>query len=162
MATQPKHLYTFEEYLELERAAAFKSEFYAGEIYAMAGGTAIHSRLSARALVVLDRHLLNCQIYDSNLKIHIEATKEGVYSDAMAICEEVQFWNGQSDVIVNPALVVEVLSPSTQKHDRGSKVNSYRTIPSLQHILVISQDRILVEHYGGRTKAGLLLHIRTR
>jgi Uma2 family endonuclease len=77
---------------------------------------------------------------------------EGVYPDAMTICEEPQLWNNHVDVIVNPTLVVEVLSRPTQKHDRGTKADSYRTIPSLRHILVISQDRMFVEHYARQSK----------
>jgi Uma2 family endonuclease len=107
--------------------------------------------------VVLDRHLSRCQIYDGNLKIYIEVTNEGVYPDAMVICDEPRFWNNQSDVIVNPTLVVEVFSPSTQRHDRGSKADSYRTIHDLRHILVISQERIFIEHYARQSEKNWLI-----
>jgi Uma2 family endonuclease len=154
---QPKYLSTFEEYLGLERTAEFRSEYHAGEIDAIAGATDVHSRLSARSIVVLDRHLSRCQIYDGNLKTYIEARNEAVYPDAMVICDEPQLWNNQSDVIVNPTLVVEVLLPSTQRHDRGSKADSYRTIPDLQHILVISQERVFVEHHARQSEKNWLI-----
>ena len=147
MATSPKHLYTYDEYLELEGKADYKSEFHAGEIYAMSGGTPMHARLSARIAGLLDRALPACQVYDSNLKLYIERVNEGVYPDCMVICGEVEFWKNRKDVIVNPTLVVEVLSPSTEQYDQGVKSVYYRSVPSLRHILLVSQDKILIDHF---------------
>ncbi len=145
MATQPRQLVTFDEYLERERKADVKSEYYSGEVYVMAGGTAIHSRLSARMIAILDR-LLRCEIYDSNLKLFVESVQECVYPDAMVVSGTAEFKDLRNDVLLNPTLVVEVLSPSTEAYDKGAKSLYYRTVPSLRHCLLISQDRIFVEH----------------
>ena len=146
MASQPKHSYTFEDYLELEERSAYKSEFHAGEIFSMSGGTELHSRLSSRMNAVLERHLPACRIYDSNLKLYLEGANQGVYPDCMALCEDPWFWKERQDVVLNPVAVVEVLSSSTQDYDRGAKALHCRSVPSIQHILLISQDRVFVEH----------------
>ncbi len=146
MASQPKHSYTFQEYLDLEEKSTYKSEFHAGEIFDMSGGTEIHSRLSSRMNAVLERRFPACRIYDSNLKLYIEQVNEGVYPDCMALCGDPQFWNNRQDTLLNPTLIVEVLSPSTQDYDRGTKALYYRSVPSIEHILLISQDRVFVEH----------------
>jgi Uma2 family endonuclease len=154
MATQPQQRFSFLDYLKLERIADCKSEFHNGRIYAMSGGTEPHSRLSARICALLSLRLSQCRVYDSNLKLYIEQFDKGVYPDCMVLCGLPQFWNEQIDVILNPSLVVEVLSPSSEKYDRGEKASYYRSIPSLQEILIVSQDRVFVEHsqnQGGST-----------
>jgi Uma2 family endonuclease len=145
MAPQPIHSYTFEEYLELERKADFKSEYRAGQIVAMSGGSARHSQLSVRMIILLSRHANGCTVFDSNLRLYIEHYNESTYPDAMLICGELQYWNGQNDVVTNPTAVVEVSSPSTEKYDRATKSGYYRSVPSMQNILLVSQDRVLVE-----------------
>ncbi len=134
MATQPIHSYTFEEYLELERKAEFKSEYRAGQIVAMSGGSARHSQLSVRMIILLSRHANGCTVFDSNLRLYIEHYNESTYPDAMLICGELQYWKGQSDVVTNPTAVVEVSSPSTEKYDRATKSGYYRSVPSMQNI----------------------------
>ena len=150
MATQPKPSYTVQEYLDLEREAEFKSEYWGGQIYAMSGGTATHSELSARLVHLLSRYCPeDCRVYDSNLKVYVEQSDVCVYPDAMAICEQQpQFWNGQTDLVTNPSIVMEVLSRSTARYDRNMKSGYYRSIPSLQHSLLISQDRVSVEWFA--------------
>ncbi len=146
MATQPQQRFSFEQYLKLERTANGKSEFHNGQIYAMSGGTEPHSRLSARIVALLSLRLPDCRVYDSNLKLYIEQFDRGVYPDCMALCGTPQFWNAQADVILNPSLVVEVLSPSTERYDRGEKASYYRSISSLGQILIVSQDQVFAEH----------------
>lgn len=147
MATQPKRLSTLEEYLDQERAAAYKSEFYAGVIYAMAGGTEVHARLAAQIASLLWLKLQGrCRIYGSDLNIYLEKQDQCVYADAMVICGEPQFWGKRKDVVVNPTLVVEVLSPSTEAYDKSDKATYYRGLPSLQHCLLVAQDKIFIEH----------------
>ena len=148
MASSPRHVHTFEEYLELEQNAEYKSEFHDGEIYAMAGGTPAHSRISVRIAGLLDARLRGCSVYDSNLNLYIEQMNRGVYPDCMALCGEPLFWNNRRDVILNPTVVVEVLSPSTEDYDRGTKALYYRGVSSIQHILLISQDRVLIDHFS--------------
>ncbi len=145
MATQPRHHYTFGEYLELERTASYRSEFRAGEIHGMAGDTETHSLLSSRMIVLLTQKFPDCCVYDGNLRLYIEQYDESTYADAMVICGNRQFWNGQKDVVTNPTIVVEVLSPSTEKYDRTTKSGYYRSIPSLRYIVLVSQDSVSVE-----------------
>ncbi len=146
MATQPRRLATLNEYLEAERLADHKSEYHDGEIFGMSGGTFNHSLLSVRLITILARLLDSCKIFDSNLRLYLEQTRQCVYPDAMVLCGHPEFLDNRKDVLLNPILVVEVLSPSTQAYDRGIKALSYRTIPSLRHCLLISQDRPNIEH----------------
>ena len=148
MATNPQPYHSFDEYLDLERRAEFKSEFHAGEVYAMAGGTEPHSRLSARALAILLQQFLSCRVYDSNLKLYIRQADRCFYPDAMVPCGEPEFHDKHHDVILNPSLVVEVLSPSTKGYDQGTKTDYYRGVPSIEHVLLISQDEVFIEHFA--------------
>ncbi len=87
----------------------------------------------------------DCEVFDSNMRLYNELYNECTYPDAMLICDPVRFWREQDDVVVNPSVVVEVLSPSTQKYDRTIKSVYYRSIPSLRHIVLVSADSISVE-----------------
>ena len=158
MATQPRRLATLDEYLEAERLAVSKSEFHDGEIFAMSGGTRDHSRLSARLTMIFGLLLGSCEVYDSNLKLYLEQTRQCVYPDSMVLCGQPEFLDNKKDVLLNPTLVVEVLSPSTQAYDRGMKALSYRTIPSLRHCLLISQDRPNIEHFFRDSDGAWLVH----
>jgi Uma2 family endonuclease len=147
MATQPKRLFTLEEYLDQERAAEHRSEFHAGAIYAMAGGTETHARLAAQIAFLLRLKLQDsCRVYGGDLNVYLEKQDQCVYADAMVVCGEPQFWGKRKDVIVNPTLVVEVLSPSTELYDKSDKATYYRGLPSLQHCLLVAQDKIFIEH----------------
>ena len=145
MAIQPRHSYTFTEYLELERAASYRSEFRAGKIQAMAGSTETHSILSSRMIVLLTLRFPECRVYDRNLRLYIEQYDESTYSDAMVICGDRQFWSEQRDVVINPTILVEVLSPSPEEDDRTAKSGYYRSIPSLRHIILVSQSSVSIE-----------------
>jgi Uma2 family endonuclease len=145
---QPK-VYTFEQYLRREEKSIEKHEFYNGKIIKMPGGTDIHSEIAANvitALKIVVRPLpRKFRVYDSNLKIHIEPTNTGVYPDALVVCEEPQFWQNRRDVIVNPLLIVEVLSPSTQAYDRLGKFELYKLLPSFQEYVLVNTDKLSVE-----------------
>jgi Uma2 family endonuclease len=145
---EPK-LYTFEEYLRREEKAVEKHEFYNGKIIKMPGGTDIHSEVSANAIsalkVVVRPLPKKFKVYTSDLKIYVEPSDIGVYPDALVICEEVQFWQNRRDVIVNPLLIVEVLSPSTQSYDRLGKFELYKLLPSFQEYVLINADKHAVE-----------------
>lgn len=134
---------TFDEYLEQEEKANFKSEYRAGEVFAMSGGTEAHARLGARVAYLLSREIGNvCRVYSSELKPYVASVNESMYPDAMALCGEPEFYKNRKDVIVNPTLVVEVLSPSTKYYDGSFKSRAYRTIPSLQHCLLIDSESV--------------------
>ncbi|MDQ2711682.1 MAG: Uma2 family endonuclease [Acidobacteriota bacterium] len=144
MASQPAHVYPLDEYLQQERRADSRSEYFEGEVFAVSGGTGRHSELSARMIMLLGRG--PCRVFDSNLKIYLQESEQCVYSDASVVCEAPKYLDQREDVLLNPALVVEVLSPSTERYDKGSKGLYYRNLPSLRHCLLISQDRVFIEH----------------
>lgn len=141
--------YTFEEYLRREEKSVEKHEFYNGKIIKMPGGTDIHSEIAANVItslkIVVRTLPKKFRVYDSNLKIHIEPTNTGVYPDALVICEEPEFWQDRRDVIVNPLLIVEVLSPSTQAYDRLGKFELYKLLPSFQEYVLVNTDTHSVE-----------------
>jgi Uma2 family endonuclease len=139
--------FTLEEYLDLERAANYRSEFCAGVIYPMAGATEVHSRLAMRIGVLMTVKLQDrCRVYGSDLNVYLEKQDLCVYPDAMVICGEPQFWRKRKDVIVNPTLIVEVLSPSTEAYDKSLKATYYRGLASLQHFILVAQDKVFIEH----------------
>ncbi|MDZ7878927.1 MAG: Uma2 family endonuclease [Saprospiraceae bacterium] len=145
---QPK-IYTFVEYLRREEKAVGKHEFYSGKIIKMAGGTYNHSKISANALTTLKIAVRplpkKFSVHTGDLKIYIEPSDIGVYPDALVICEQPEFWNNRLDVIVNPLLIVEVLSPSTQIFDRIGKFDLYKSLPSFQEYVLINADKPSVE-----------------
>lgn len=145
---EPK-TYSFEEYLRREEKAVEKHEFYNGKIIKMAGGTYNHSKISANALTALRVSIRplpkQFSVHTSDLKIYIEPSDIGVYPDAFVICREPIFWKNRLDVIVNPLLIVEVLSPSTQSYDRLGKFELYKLLPSFQEYVLINADKPSVE-----------------
>ncbi len=138
---------TAEDYLRLERAAAYKSEYYAGEVFAMAGSTPEHSLITANVLRELGNLLKGrpCAPYDSNLRIRVSASGLYTYPDASVVCGALQFADEHRDTVINPTLVVEVLSDSTEAYDRGNKFEHYRTLPSLKEYVLVSQKAPLVD-----------------
>ena len=143
-------LVTPDEYLDREEKAETRSEYIAGEIIAMAGGTPNHSRLCVAVLAGLLLHLeaagSSCEVFESNIKVRRENVGPFFYPDATVVCGEPVF-DGDS-CLHNPHLIVEVLSESTEEYDRGEKFRNYRQFESLQHYVLIAQDRVYVEHYA--------------
>ena len=137
------------EYLEIERAADFKSEFFEGEMFAMAGGTPQHSLIATNLAREFGNRLLNnrCVPYNADLRIKIEAAGLCTYPDLSVICGPLQFAAGTDDTVVNPTVLVEVLSDSTEAHDRGKKFEHYRRIPTLQEYLLVSQKEPRIEQF---------------
>ena len=144
---QEKPFITPEEYLRLEREAPYKSEYFAGEIFAMAGGSPAHSVI----IMSLGRELGNalkghrCVPYDGNLRIFFPSTGLYSYPDASVICGSLEFADAHGDNITNPTLIVEVLSDSTEAYDRGKKFAHYRTLPSFAEYVLVSQKEPLIE-----------------
>ncbi len=150
MSTVPKHYLTAEEYLHRERKAEFRSEYFRGETFAMAGASANHNLIVLNAGASL-RHELKkrpCRVYPSDLKLRVEATGLYTYPDLSVVCGEPQLESDHGDVLLNPVVLVEVLSDSTEAYDRGKKFEHYRTIPSLQHYILISQDRHSIDCFS--------------
>jgi Uma2 family endonuclease len=147
MATQANIPLTEEEYLRRERAAEFKSEFHNGWVYAMSGGSANHSLLAGAILALLRPQLRpGCRVFSSDLRVKIPVANLYTYPDCQVICGDPAITEG--DNALNPLLLAEVLSPSTEAYDRGKKFELYRTIPSFREYLLIHQDRLHVEHYS--------------
>ena len=149
MASLPDAPLTEEQYLCIEREAECKSEFHDGRMYAMSGGSPNHSVLGNRIGALLDRQMPSgCRTFNSELRIRVAPTGLYTYPDCSVICGDLQYFGEQRDVVTNPMLIVEVLSPSTEAYDRGKKFESYRTIESFREYLLIHQDRRHVEHYS--------------
>ncbi|MGA7980048.1 MAG: Uma2 family endonuclease, partial [Chromatiaceae bacterium] len=134
MSLQPKPTLSFEEWLEGERAALEgRSEFVDGEIFAMTGGSLAHSALVSNINREISIQLKGrpCQVYASDVKVLIRAANAGKYPDLVALCGEPELLDERRDVLLNPNLIVEVLSDSTEAYDRGEKFALYRQLPSL-------------------------------
>ena len=143
----PQRALNEEGYLALERAAEFKSEFYDGRMVAMAGAREPHNLVAFNASVAIGRRLTgSCRGYTSDMKVRVPAGFN-FYPDVSVACAEPQFHDSGNDILLNPILIVEVLSPSTEAVDRGRKFELYRTIPSLRAYLLIAQDRVQVDLY---------------
>jgi Uma2 family endonuclease len=149
MASLPDSPLTEEQYLQIEREAEFKSEFHDGRMFAMPGGSPNHALLGNRIGALLDRQMPpGCRTFNSELRIKVASAGLYTYPDCSVICGDLQFSGDQNDVVTNPLLIVEVLSPSTEGYDRGKKFELYRTIESFREYLIIHQDRRHVEHYS--------------
>jgi Uma2 family endonuclease len=149
MATNPMPRLTEEEYLRLERAAEYKSEYYQGEMFAMSGASFPHSRIQRNLLVEFSLALRDkaCEALGSDVRIRVAATGLYTYPDVVVICGQPEFADDQKDTVLNPTVIIEVLSPSTETYDRGQKFRQYRTIPSLQHYVLVDQFAMRVEHH---------------
>lgn len=149
MATAALTRYTPDEYLALERHAEFKSEFLDGRIVAMAGATMPHVTIAANVSAELRARFRGtpCRSFVSDMRVQIGGGRRYTYPDVSAVCEEPRFLDGTLDTLLNPVLIVEVLSPSTEAYDRGEKFLHYRTIESLREYVLVAQDRVLVERF---------------
>jgi Uma2 family endonuclease len=148
------------EYLEIERAAEFKSEFFDGEMFAMAGGTPQHSLIATNLAAEFQFRLKNhsCTAYNADLRIKIEPTNLLTYPDLSVICGPLQFAAGTDDTVVNPTVLVEVLSNSTEAYDRGRKFEQYRQILSLREYLLVSQNEPRIEQFIRQSDGRWLLN----
>ena len=148
--SEPRHHYTYEQYLELERDSTTKHEFVDGEIYAMAGGSPRHNALAFKMSVAIASGMpAGCQGFTSDQKIRVLATGRTTYPDVSMVCGSVALDPADSKrhVITNPILLVEVLSPSTEDVDRITKLRDYRLIPSLREYVLVSQEQPRIEVY---------------
>lgn len=147
-ALPKKKTYTPAEYLALEEKAEYRSEYENGEIVAMAGGTFNHARIINNIDRAFGSKLgKTCESVTSEVKIRVESYRKFYYPDVLVICGEPIFYQKRNDTIINPILVVEVLSDSTEAKDRGEKMLAYRTLESLQEYVLVSQDKPTVEQY---------------
>ena len=149
MSAIPKTHISEEEYLQLERAAESKSEYYKGEIFAMAGGSATHNKICASLTFRIGLHLdnKNCTFFSSDMRVNNQINSLFTYPDLSIVCGKEEYLDNEFDTLVNPIVLFEVLSPSTESYDRGNKFKLYRSIPSLQNYILISSMEILAEVY---------------
>jgi Uma2 family endonuclease len=149
MSALPEPVWTVEAYLAFERSAPQRHEYLGGKIYAMAGASAAHNLIMGNAYASLHAQLRKrpCTVYPSDMRLKVSRTGLYTYPDISVICGEPQFEDDQHDILLNPTVIIEVLSPSTEMYDRGKKFQHYRTLASLQEYLLIAQDSYRVEHY---------------
>jgi Uma2 family endonuclease len=136
------------EYLAFERSSPTRHEYYSGEIWAMTGASREHNLICASVSRVLGNQLVSrpCEVYQSDMRVWIPRTEHYAYPDVV-VCGEPTFEDSEVDTLLNPTLIVEVLSPSTEPYDRKEKFEGYQTINSLHEYLMIDQRRVRVEHY---------------
>jgi len=164
VSTQPKTSLTPEQYLEIERKAEYKSEYYRGEMFAMAGARLAHNLLLAHLLRDIGQQLRGkpCEICPSDMRVLVSATGLYTYPDAVAYCGEPRLLDQHLDTLLNPQLIIEVLSPSTEAYDRGRKFEHYQSIDSLREYLMVSSDRIHADLYTRQPDDRWLLTSATR
>src|SRR3984885_4784794 len=148
------------EYLALERRAEFKSEFLDGEMFAMSGGTSPHSLIAANLIFALKLQLKGCPcvVYTSDMRVKVQASGLYTYPDLSVACGIREFEGENEDILLNPTVVVEILSDSREAYDRGRKFELYRRLPSLREYLLVSQRKALVEQYIRQESGAWLLN----
>jgi Uma2 family endonuclease len=174
MAAELKPKLTFDEYLEIESKTEFKSEFVNGEIYALAGASPERNIIAANVMIEIGKQIQrpHCAIYSGDQLLKVPARETGRYPDVIVVCGEPQYHKSAFlNALLNPTLLVEVLSPTTEPSGRNTtqsqgrnikvgkyrKAEEYRSIPSLKEYLLIAQSRYHVEHYSRRAENQWLL-----
>ena len=159
-----RHHYSYEEYLVYERDSGMKHEYDGGEIVAMAGGSRRHNALAARVIAALENaRKPRCIVFTSDQRIRVLATGRATYPDVSLVCDAIEGDPAEPGgaTITNPALIIEVLSPSTEQDDRGDKWQHYQLIPSLQEYVLVSQSHARVERYRRLQGGGWEYHDAT-
>ena len=159
MSTNPKTYLTPEQYLEIDRKAEHKSEYYDGEMLAMSGASLPHNQLVRNLMGQLYQQLRRsqCSVLPSDMRVRVSATGLYTYPDVVAYCGEPQLMDKELDTLLNPSLIVQVLSPSTEAYDRGRKFEHYQSIESLTEYLLVSSDRVHVDLFTRQPDRGWLL-----
>ncbi len=159
MSTALKSI-TPQEYLIRERQASTKSEFYQGEVFAMGGSSANNSLIAANFVGEARNGLKDspCAVFNSDLRVQVQSTGIYTYPDATIACGELEFDDDHRDTLLNPTVIVQVLSDSTEKYDRGKKSNHYRQITSLKELILIAQNRPHVERFTRQPNGDWLFH----
>ena len=148
MPGRPQHRYTVEEYLSFERGSPTKHEYYAGTIYATTGASRRHVLIVSNLVRSLGNLLadLPCEVYSSDMRLKVNPTGLYTYPDVTIACGEPRFEDAEIDTLLNPQVVIEVLSKSTIEYDRSEKFDHYRSVESITDYVLISQDSCHVEH----------------
>lgn len=159
MSALPKQrLFTDDEYLTLEENAELRSQFYYGEIFAMAGATRRHNVISTNVAANLHAQLRRqpCEVYRNDMRVKVHKNFY-TYPDVVVVCGEPKIERKRGENLLNPTVLIEVLSPSTEAFDRSEKAKQYRTIDSLQELVLISQDKPGVELYARQASGSWLI-----
>ncbi len=140
---------TPEAYLVLEREATIRSEYFNGQVYAMAGASRAHNLIAGNILSGLHAQLRTrtCQVYANDMRVKIFPTELYTYPDVVVVCDEPRFEDAELDTLLNPTVLIEVLSPTTEAYDRGEKFAQYRQVASLSEYILVAQNCVRVEHY---------------
>lgn len=159
MQLQPQETTSFEAYLASERRATFRSELVDGQVVAMAGASLRHNEIVSNVVASLRRQLRRrgCGVYASDLRVLVSATELATYPDVVVVCGEPEIYDEQGDTLLNPRMIVEVLSSGTESFDRGEKFAQYRMLVSLTDYVLISQGRTLIEHFARQADGRWLL-----
>lgn len=154
---------TPDKYLIMEREAEFKSEYRNGQIIAMPGASRQHNLISVNISSNLHLQLLDrgCEVYANDMRVKVSDTGLYTYPDVVVVCDEPQFEDNHVDTLLNPTVIVEVLSPSTETYDRNDKFMSYQTLESLQEYILVSQKSVGVEQYVRQNGTWILRDFRT-
>ena len=149
MSAAKKLTLTPQEYLAQERRATIKSEYLRGEVYAMSGASWEHTLIKDNLAHALRNRIQGgpCKVLTSDLRVRAEKAGLYTYPDIVVVCEEPKFEDDYFDTLLNPKVIIEILSDSTEKYDRSEKFRSYRTLASLQEYVLVSQDKALAESF---------------
>ncbi len=161
MSAVAQQRYTYDEYLVRERVADTKSEYFGGQIFAMAGGSPRHNSIGVNLVASLKNRLRGspCRPFNSDQRIRISASGLATYPDVSIICGELQLDAQDADAIVNPRVLFEVISKSTEGYDRGKKFDFFRQIDSLSEYVLVSQEDSQVECFTRQSDGNWLLSI---
>ena len=149
MQEKPVTPLTEKGYLSWERASELKHDFYQGEIFSMAGASERHNLIVSNVIGELRAQLKKtpCRVYPGDMRLKIRKTGLNTYPDVMVICGKREFSDDQQDTVLNPDVIIEVLSDSTESYDRGLKFENYRKLSSLKEYIMISQNKQKIEKY---------------
>lgn len=162
MVQPAHHVFTFADYVDAAEESGIKLEFHDGQVWAMAGGTPTHAEIAATVITLLNVALAGkCRVYTSDLRIRVKATGLGTYPDVTVVCGEVELDPDDHKKLTatNPRVLVEVLNPSTEKYDRGAKLQHYQQIESLHEVVLVAHDRREIEVVR-RAAGGSWMHER--
>ena len=159
MSSQPRTLLSSEEYLTLDRRSEYRSEYLNGEVIAMTGASRKHNLIVANLTRELTQQLRGkaCELYPNDMRVKVPSSRLYTYPDVVIVCGEPKFEDEYVDTLINPILIIEVLSESTESYDRGKKFGYYRTVESLAEYLLIAQDEYKIEQYVKQTDGRWLL-----
>jgi Uma2 family endonuclease len=160
MASEPRPRLSIQEYLAFERQSEVKHDYLDGEIFAMSGASRRHNRIVLNVGSRLDSMLKarGCEVFVNEMRVRTPGTRFFTYPDVVVSCDEPKFDDAELDTFLNPVLIIEVLSRSTQDYDRGTKFDHYRSIPTLTEYVLVAQDRVHVEHHLHQASDGWLMN----